>query len=61
MNGVGFERSETLPPNFWDFYPTRSHELGFCFVTSSSAMEALGSPSFSRAPMSGPCFPNTET
>ena len=43
----------SLPPNLWDFYPTRSHESGSCLVTSSSAMEALGSPSISRAPMGG--------
>ena len=29
----------------WVFYPTLSHEFGFCLVTGSSAMEALGSPS----------------
>ena len=32
---------------------TRSHEFGSCLVTSSSAMEALGSPSISWAPMGG--------
>ena len=45
--------SETLPPKLWDFYSTRSHEFGSCLVTNSSAMEALGSPSISRAPMGG--------
>ena len=40
-----FSSSETLPSNLWGFYPTQSHELGSCLVTSSSAMEALGSPS----------------
>ena len=40
-----FSSSETLPPNLWDFYPTRSREFGCCLVTSSSAMEALCSPS----------------
>ena len=48
-----FSSLETLPLNLWDFYPTRSHEFGSCLVTSSSAMEALGSPSISRAPMGG--------
>ena len=48
-----FSSLETLPPNLWDFYPTRSHKLGSCLVTSSSAMGALGSPSISRAPMGG--------
>ena len=37
----------------WDFYPTQSHGFGSCLVTSSSAMEALGSPSISQAPMGG--------
>ena len=39
-----FSSSETLPPNLWDFYPTQSHEFRSCLATSSSAMEALGSP-----------------
>ena len=34
-------------------YRTRSHEFGSCLVTSSSAMEALGSSSISWAPMGG--------
>ena len=48
-----FSSLETLPPNLWDFYPTRSHEFGSFLISSSSAMEALGSPSISRAPMGG--------
>ena len=48
-----FSSLETLPQNLWDFYPTRWHELGSCLITSSSAMEALGSPSISWAPMGG--------
>ena len=40
-----FSSLETLPPNLWDFYPTRSNEFGSCLVTGSSVMEALGSPS----------------
>ena len=37
-----FSSLETLPPNSWDFYPTRSHDFGSCLVTISSALEALG-------------------
>ena len=48
-----FSSLETLPQILWEFYPTRSHEFGSCLVTSSSAMEALGSQSLSRAPMGG--------
>ena len=44
-----FSSSETLPQNVWDFYPTRSHDFGPCLVSSRSAIEALGSPSISRA------------
>ena len=48
-----FSSLETLPPNLWDFYPTRLHEFGSCLVTCSSAIEVLGSPSISWAPMGG--------
>ena len=36
-----------LPPDLWDFYPTRSHDEG------NSALETIGSPTTSLAPMGG--------
>ena len=37
-----------LPPDLWDFYPTRSHD-----VQALPALETIGSPTTSLAPMGG--------
>ena len=45
-----FQQFRDIASKFVGHLPTRSHEFGSCLVTSSSAMEALGSPSISQAP-----------
>ena len=42
-----------LPPDLWDFYPTRSHDKQA--LPKASALETIGSPTTSLAPMGGGC------